>query len=120
MSNFSQDLRVVLGLFNSGRFFEAHEALEDLWRDLPASSPAKKHLQGLVQLAVAFHHESCGNLPGARSVLDRALSNLEGAESSFPSLDMEQLRLDLAEWQAYFAQQDKRPSRLHIVWHSGR
>jgi uncharacterized protein len=61
-------------LFNAGHFFEAHEVLEDVWRAAPA--PEKKFLQGLTQLAVAFHHYSTGNAVGCRSVMARAIRNL--------------------------------------------
>ena len=104
-----------LALFNSAHFFEAHEALEDAWRALPRTSGAKKHLQGLVQLAVAFHHESRGNRRGARSVLERALRNLTGAETSFPGLDLDQLRVHLADWQQHLAGAAPRPTPPHIA-----
>jgi hypothetical protein len=63
--------------------------------------PVRRHLQGMVQLAVAFHHESKGNHVGARSVLERALRNLSGAERSLPDVDLEQLRADLTPWRRY-------------------
>ena len=104
-----------LDLFNRAHFFDAHEVLEDVWRALPRSSAAKKHLQGMVQLAVAFHHQSRGNLRGARSVLDRALRNLAGAEASFPALDLDQLRLHMADWQKYLAGAAPRPAPPKIA-----
>lgn len=104
-----------LDLFNRARFFDAHEVLEDVWRALPRTSAVKKHLQGLVQLAVAFHHESGGNLRGARSVLDRALRNLTGAETSFPTLDLGQLRAGMADWQKHLAGAVPRPAPPQIV-----
>jgi uncharacterized protein len=61
-------------LFNERQFFEAHEVLEDVWRAAPI--PEKKFLQGLTQLAVAFHHYSTGNTVGCRSVMARAIRNL--------------------------------------------
>lgn len=94
-------LEAGLDLFNHGDFFEAHEILEDLWRMEPGHDPSRRHCQGLVQLAVAFHHESTGNHLGAASVLERALRNLGGAESSFPQLDLERLRADLEPWRRY-------------------
>ncbi len=97
------DLNSGLALFNRAEFFEAHEALEDVWREAQFGSPGRRHLQGLVQLAVAFHHESTQNFVGARSVLDRALRNLKGAEASFPFLDLDQLRAVLSHWQIYLA-----------------
>ena len=93
-----------LALFNSARFFDAHEALEDVWREAPRHSHLRRHLQGLVQLAVAFHHQSTGNLVGARSVLERALRNVEGAEESFPEVDWERLRTSLKPWREYLAE----------------
>jgi hypothetical protein len=104
-----------IDLFNGGQFFDAHEVLEDVWRTLPRSSAAKKHLQGLVQLAVAFHHQSRGNRRGARSVLDRAVGNLTGAEISFPTLDLVQLRCDVADWQKHLAGAARRPASPHIT-----
>jgi predicted metal-dependent hydrolase len=92
-------------LLNRARFFDAHEVLEDIWRalppDSPLASPRRRHLQGMVQLAVAFHHESTGNHVGASSVLERALGNLQGADLSFPELDLNRLRADLEPWRRY-------------------
>ena len=90
-----------LGLFNRAHFFDAHEVLEDVWRALPRDRPLRRHLQGMVQLAVAFHHQSKGNRVGARSVLARAVRNINGADSSFPDLDLDRLRAELEIWQRY-------------------
>jgi hypothetical protein len=90
-----------IALFNSGRFFDAHEVLEDVWRLVPRDSPSKVHFQGLVQVAVAFHHQTTGNLVGARSVLARALRNLRGADATFPQLDLARLRDQCQHWLAY-------------------
>ncbi|HXY03984.1 MAG TPA: DUF309 domain-containing protein, partial [Terriglobales bacterium] len=68
-------------LFNQGHFFEAHEVLEDVWRAAPAQE--KKFLQGLVQLAVAFHHHSTGNCVGMRSVMERGIRNLGGQSRDY-------------------------------------
>jgi predicted metal-dependent hydrolase len=106
MSFNNEDVDAGLDLFNRGSFFDAHEVLEEVWRSSSLSvrrDHLKRHLQGLVQLAVAFHHYSRGNFVGARSVLDRALRNLSEADGSFPHLDLARLRVDLAHWQAYFA-----------------
>jgi predicted metal-dependent hydrolase len=109
-----------LKLFNRGRFFDAHEVLEDVWRSLPRDQPARRHLQGLVQLAVAFHHQSTGNFVGARSVMERALRNLTGADRSFPELDLQRLREDLGIWRRYLDSASKtnaaaREVRPHVA-----
>lgn len=97
----SAELRRGIDLFNCGHFFEAHEVLEDVWRFLPRDLPSRRHCQGLVQLAVAFHHQSTGNHVGARSVLERALRNLSGANNTFPAFDLDRLRQDLEPWRKY-------------------
>ncbi len=94
------DFNRGLDLFNRAHFFDAHEVLEDVWRSA-GDAQHRRHLQGMVQLAVAFHHESTGNNVGARSVLERALRNLDGAESSLPEVDLDRLRADLAPWRRY-------------------
>jgi predicted metal-dependent hydrolase len=71
--------RTGVKLFNEAKFFDAHEVLEDVWRAAP--EPEKLFLQGLIQLAVALHHHSTGNLVGACSLLDRAALNL----SNYPA-----------------------------------
>ena len=113
-SDMPQDPLQTLGwdLFNSARFFAAHEALEDAWREAPHGGSLRRHLQGLVQLAVAFHHHSTGNLVGARSVLERARRNLTGAEVSFPELDLESLRPILTSWSDYLSDKRCSPQEL--------
>jgi hypothetical protein len=66
----------AIAAFNGADFFGAHELFEDLWRVAPEAE--RLFLQGLVQIAVAFHHESEGNRTGAESVMRRALKNLSG------------------------------------------
>jgi len=100
-NNHGEEFKKGLGLFNRAHFFDAHEVLEDVWNSVPRHVPLRRHLQGMVQLAVAFHHESTGNHVGARSVLERALRNLNGAEHSLPDVDLERLRADLAPWRRY-------------------
>jgi len=104
-----------LDLFNRAHFFDAHEVLEDVWRESAHAKPRRRHLQGLVQLAVAFHHESRSNSVGARSVLERALRNLHGAEDSFPHLDLDRLRAQLVPWQQHLAGAGPRPAAPSIT-----
>jgi predicted metal-dependent hydrolase len=63
-----------IDLFNHGRFFDCHEALEEVW--LEFSGDRKKFLQGLIQLTVAFHHLRNGNRVGAGRLLAAAIEKL--------------------------------------------
>jgi predicted metal-dependent hydrolase len=95
------ELERGVDLFNRACFFEAHEVLEDIWRSVGREEPGRRHWQGLVQLAVAFHHQSTGNFLGARSVMERALRNLHGGDETFPDLDLDRLRTDLTPWREF-------------------
>ncbi len=84
-------------LFNAAKFFAAHEALEDVWRGL--HGPERRAMQGLIQLAVALHHHSNGNLDGARSLLARAAAKLADAPDDFFGLSIPPLRQAVDRWQ---------------------
>jgi predicted metal-dependent hydrolase len=79
--------------FNQGRYFEAHEAWEDIWRD--ARGPLRLFYQGLVQAAVGLHHLNRGNLNGASSQLQKSLSKLEQYPGEFCGMDNSRLVQDL-------------------------
>jgi len=83
-------------LFNRGAFFDAHEVLEEVWRVAPETE--RKFLQGLIQVAVALHHHSRGNVVGARSLLARASRNLSGYPEEFGGIRLVQLRSSLDHW----------------------
>ena len=84
--------------WNEGRFFEAHETLEPRWIE-----QRDRGLQGLIQLAAAFHHLRRGNQRGARSLLLRAIPRLRDPENAPCAIDQKclaefaetvQIRLD--------------------------
>jgi predicted metal-dependent hydrolase len=80
-------------LFNAGDFFQAHEALEDAWRE--TNGDERLFVQGLVQVAVALHHFRGGNMAGAHGVLRRALRNLESYPPHYAGVDVTALRREL-------------------------
>ena len=67
-------LAEAVGLFNAGRYFEAHEVLERLW--LAAEGLDRELYQGVLQVAVGLHHEAHGNRKGAASMLAKGVSRL--------------------------------------------
>jgi predicted metal-dependent hydrolase len=89
-------LRAV-GHFNRADFFEAHEVWEDAWRE--AFPPEKQVLQGLIQVAVALHHHSTGNIAGTRSLLPRACRNLSICPGDFHGIAITKLLRSLQVWQ---------------------
>jgi predicted metal-dependent hydrolase len=79
--------------FNTGCYFEAHEAWEDLWRQ--TRGPLRLFYQGLIQAAVGMHHLGQGNLNGARAQLSKSLSKLEQYPAQFCRIDNGKLVADL-------------------------
>jgi predicted metal-dependent hydrolase len=75
-----------LELIDVGAYFEAHEELEDEWRDAPAEE--RDFLQGLVHVAVAWHHASRGNRPGCERQLEKAARRLEPYRPSHRGVDV--------------------------------
>jgi predicted metal-dependent hydrolase len=63
-----------LELIRAGAYFEAHEELEDEWRE--AAPDERDFLQGLVHVAVAWYHASRGNRPGCERQLEKASRRL--------------------------------------------
>ena len=58
--------------FNSWRFYDCHETLEDIWREVgPKGDEASlaNFYQGLIKAAAGYHHLLRGNHPGVMRVL---------------------------------------------------
>jgi len=83
-------------LFNSAKFFEAHEALEAVW--LTAEGDEKVLLHGLIQIAAAFHHHTRRNPRGFHSLLEKGLNKLEKLSKVKAGIDLARLRRDLQPW----------------------
>lgn len=60
--------------FNKQEFFQCHETLEGIW--LKQEGGNKELLQGLIQLAVGYHHMLKGNSKGALTLLKRGLARV--------------------------------------------
>ena len=75
-------------LFDTRRFFEAHEAWEELW--LVESGARRTFLQGLIQVAAACHKAARSESPaGCRQLLDAGLAKLgEAASQAPPGIDL--------------------------------
>jgi predicted metal-dependent hydrolase len=85
-----------LAHFNAREFFEAHEAWEELWLREPL--PDKAFLQGLIQIAAAFHHYGRGNLRGTKSLLAAGSSKLEDFPGEHRGIAVHALRALAQEW----------------------
>ena len=74
-----------VALFNDREFWHAHEAWEELW--LKTTGEEKVFLQGLIQLAAAYHHVQRGTYSGGVRLFDAALRKLEPFAGDYLGID---------------------------------
>jgi uncharacterized protein len=84
-----------LELIRAGDYFEAHEELEDEWREAPAAE--RDFLQGLVHVAVAWYHAGRANRPGCERQLEKAWRRLEPYRPAHRGVDVERVLEQVGE-----------------------
>jgi len=80
-------------LFNQGRYFEAHEALEAAWR--AETGPVRDLYRGILQVGVVYLHITQYNYPGALKVYQRCRKWLQPWPETCRGVAVGQLRQDL-------------------------
>jgi predicted metal-dependent hydrolase len=85
-----------LDCFDSSAFFEAQEHRESAW--LTALEPEKTSLQGLIQVAVSFHHLQRGNQVRAVSLRRSALRRWKRYTENFGGITIAPLRISTYQW----------------------
>jgi predicted metal-dependent hydrolase len=74
-------------LFNEKKFYECHDVLEDVWFDI--RDETRKFYQGLIHLAVGFHHIlERQNPKGAESQLRKGLDKLNYYKPEFQGVEL--------------------------------
>jgi deoxyribonuclease V len=75
-------------LFDAGAFFEAHEAWEDRWR-VETDASSRRFLQGLIQVAAAFHKLVVTKSPESASrLLERGLAKLDACPAAIAACNL--------------------------------
>ena len=77
-------------LFNQEKFFECHEAWEEVWKRCEGDE--KLFYQGIIQAAVAILHAQRGNLDGASSLYSKASAKLDPLPSHHMGIALGELR----------------------------
>jgi hypothetical protein len=83
-------------LFNEGRFFEAHEAWEEIW--IEEEGPKKLFWQGLIQVAGAFHHHGNANWAGMGALMKEGRDKLARFRPRAMGLDVDAFLEALEPW----------------------
>src|SRR5262247_2830624 len=79
-------------LFNEGKYFEAHEALEIAW--LEEKGPVRDLYRGILQVGVAYLHITRANYDGAIKVYKRSIRWLKGWPAVCRGVEVDRLRHD--------------------------
>lgn len=101
MSEIDRDFLTALErgveLFNKREFFEAHEVWEEKWSD--SEGDARHLLQGLIQVAAAFHKLQVGMPSGTYKLLEKGAGHLRQVpESGRCNLAIEPLLASMDLW----------------------
>ena len=75
--------------FNTHRFFECHETLEDIWR--AERRPLRQFYKGVIQVAAGLHHLGRNNWKGTVNKLESGTRYLEPFRPRYLGLDVQRL-----------------------------
>ncbi len=84
-----EGLAAAVRQFNTWRFWDCHETLEDIWH--AEETALADFYQGLIKLAAGFHHLLRGNRRGALNLLSGGLRLLEPFRPRCLGVDVEKL-----------------------------
>jgi predicted metal-dependent hydrolase len=103
-------------LFNAGRFFECHEAWEQVWNR--SQGEEKVAIQGLIQAAVAILHLERGNREGAQTLYAKARAKLDPLGGEFRGIAIAELRESLRQFFDVAFSEDPRslPARPRVKY----
>ena len=77
----------ALNLFNNQKWYEAHDAFEDIWNTLDGDE--RQIIQGILQVSVSQFHLSKGNLNGATILLGEGLGRIKNRTNINLGIDLE-------------------------------
>ena len=84
--SFKESLQEAIDLFNNQKWYEAHDAFEDIWNDLVGDE--RQIVQGILQVSVSQFHLNKGNLNGAMILLGEGLGRIRNRVSEDLEIDL--------------------------------
>ena len=78
-----------IDLFNSRKFYAAHDSWEYLWTEYPLKDSL--FIQGLIQLSVAYFHITNLNLIGSKNLFNKCLPKLKKFPNSHRNINVEEI-----------------------------
>ena len=84
---FEDSFLIALNLFNSHKWYEAHDAFEEIWNSVDGDE--RQVIQGILQVSVSQFHLSKGNLNGATILLGEGLGRIKYRTKINLGIDLE-------------------------------
>ena len=84
--NFKDSMNFDLSLFNDQKWYEAHDAFEDIWNTVDGDE--RQIIQGILQVSVSQFHLSKGNLNGATILLGEGLGRIKNRTNIDLGIDL--------------------------------
>ena len=85
--SFEDSLFIALNLFNNQKWYEAHDAFEEIWNSVDGDE--RQIIQGILQVSVSQFHLSQGNLNGATILLGEGLGRIKTRTKINLGIDLE-------------------------------
>ena len=86
-NNFQDSMFIALNLFNNQKWYEAHDAFEEIWNSVDGDE--RQIIQGILQVSVSQFHLSKGNLNGATILLGEGLGRIKTRTKINLGIDLE-------------------------------
>ncbi len=88
-NHLEESLSKAYELFNSQKWYEAHDVLEDIWNGLDGDE--RQIIQGILQVSVSQFHLSKGNVNGAMILLGEGLGRIKTRQRINLGIDLASL-----------------------------
>ena len=83
---FKESLEEAIDLFNNQKWYDAHDAFEDIWNDLVGDE--RQIVQGILQVSVSQFHLNKGNYNGAMILLGEGIGRIRNRVSEDLEIDL--------------------------------
>ena len=93
--SFEDVFSAALNLFNNQKWYEAHDAFEDIWNTLEGDE--RQIIQGILQVSVSQFHLGKGNLNGATILMGEGLGRIKNRTNIDLGIDLESFCKSLEE-----------------------
>ena len=87
IKSFEDIILDALNLFNKQKWYEAHDAFEEIWNTLDGDE--RQIIQGILQVSVSQFHLSKGNLNGATILMGEGLGRIKSRTNIDLGIDLE-------------------------------